>query len=116
MIEPPAAAGWLPHLLVTRPVVDGATGVVGSAGDAAVASARFPAAVLWLDVSGFTALSEVLGEQGTAGAERLSELLNQRFGALIEVIVAHGGDITLVPREGQGTRVRVSLPAHESHA
>lgn len=94
MIEPPAAAGWLPHLLVTRPVVDGATGVVGSAGDAAVASARFPAAVLWLDVSGFTALSEVLGEQGTAGAERLSELLNQRFGALIEVIVAHGGDIT----------------------
>ena len=37
--------------------------------------------------------------------------------ALARTIVArHGGDITLVSREGQGTRVRVSLPAHESHA
>ena len=37
--------------------------------------------------------------------------------ALARTIVGrHGGDITLVSREGQGTRVRVSLPAHESHA
>ena len=57
-------------------------------------AARFAAAVLWLDVSGFTALSEMLGEQGPAGAERLSELLNERFGALIAVIARHGGDIT----------------------
>lgn len=82
-----AAAGWLPRLLVTRP---GAA----SAPASEPSSARFPAAVLWLDVSGFTALSETLGRQGPAGAERLSELLNERFGALIAVIVRHGGDIT----------------------
>jgi class 3 adenylate cyclase len=85
MLNAQAAAGWLPRLLVARP---------GAAGDASAVAARFAAAVLWLDVSGFTALSEMLGEQGPAGAERLSELLNERFGKLIAVVVRHGGDIT----------------------
>jgi len=85
MLNAQAAAGWLPRLLVTRP---------GTAGDASAVAARFAATVLWLDVSGFTALSEMLGEQGPAGAERLSDLLNERFGALIAVIARHGGDIT----------------------
>lgn len=83
MLSAQAAAGWLPQLLATRP---------GGRGDDG--AARFDAAVLWLDVSGFTALSEMLGERGVAGAERLSELLNERFGALIEIVVRHGGDIT----------------------
>jgi class 3 adenylate cyclase len=83
MLDAAAAAGWLPRLLDERP-----------GGDPAATAARFDAAVLWLDVSGFTALSELLAERGPAGAERLSELLNERFGALIEVIARHGGDIT----------------------
>lgn len=83
MLSAQAAAGWLPQLLAAGPGV--------APGGAA---ARFDAAVLWLDVSGFTALAEMLGEHGVAGAERLSELLNERFGALIEVVLRHGGDIT----------------------
>ena len=82
MLNATSLDGWLPRLLATRP------------GAPRGESARFDAAVLWLDVSGFTALSEVLAEQGPAGAERLSELLNERFGALIDVVARHGGDIT----------------------
>lgn len=88
MLNPSAAAGWLPRLLHTRP------GTPPGAGPGDASAARFDAAVLWLDVSGFTALTETLAEQGPAGAERLSELLNQRFGALIDVVARHGGDIT----------------------
>ena len=83
MLNAQAAVGWLPRLLAARPGV-----APGGCAE------RFDAAVLWLDVSGFTALAEMLGEHGVAGAERLSELLNERFGALIDVVARHGGDIT----------------------
>jgi class 3 adenylate cyclase len=82
MLNATGADGWLPRLLSTRP------------GAPRGEAACFEAAVLWVDVSGFTALSELLAEQGPAGAERLSELLNERFGALIDVVARHGGDIT----------------------
>lgn len=51
-------------------------------------------AVLLADVAGFTALTERLAESGPAGAERIAELIERRFGALIEMIDRHGGDIT----------------------
>src|SRR6185369_9533183 len=54
---------------------------------------RFPAAVFFADISGFTHLAERLAQQGPAGAEELSHLLNDYFGRLISIVTAHGGDV-----------------------
>lgn len=54
---------------------------------------QFPAAVLFADISGFTALTERLAQKGPAGAEELTSLLNAYFGQLIGLITRHGGDI-----------------------
>ncbi|MEW5957938.1 MAG: AAA family ATPase [Chloroflexota bacterium] len=56
-------------------------------------SETFPAAVLFTDISGFTALTERLARQGPVGAEELSQLLNAYFSQLINLIVMHGGDV-----------------------
>jgi class 3 adenylate cyclase/predicted ATPase len=56
-------------------------------------SERFPAAVLFADISGFTALTEHLAQQGPAGAEILTRELNTYFGRLIDLITIHGGDV-----------------------
>ena len=50
-------------------------------------------AVLFSDVSGFTALTERLARQGPAGAEELGSLLNAYFSRLIGLIADHGGDV-----------------------
>lgn len=72
---------------------------------------RLRAAVLFADISGFTALTERLAQQGRAGVEELSRILNDTFGALIETIEAYGGDIVkfagdallvVWPDEGRG--------------
>lgn len=52
-----------------------------------------PGAVLFSDISGFTALTERLAKRGPAGAEELSDLLNSYFGRLIALILDHGGDV-----------------------
>ncbi len=52
-----------------------------------------PGAVLFADVSGFTALTERLAAKGPAGVEVLTRTLNAYFGALIEVLAAYGGDV-----------------------
>ena len=57
------------------------------------ASERFPAAVLFADISGFTALTEQLARGGPAGAEELTHLLNAYFDQLIDLIAGYGGDI-----------------------
>lgn len=54
---------------------------------------RCRAAVLFADVSGFTALAESLAQQGPAGAEELTRILNRYFGELIDLVYAHGGDL-----------------------
>lgn len=51
------------------------------------------AAVLFADISGFTALTERLAQQGPGGAETLTQILNDYFGHLIDLIQAHGGDV-----------------------
>jgi class 3 adenylate cyclase/tetratricopeptide (TPR) repeat protein len=53
----------------------------------------FPAAALFADVSGFTALTERLAQEGPAGAERLTGVLNDYFGRLLGVVTGHGGDV-----------------------
>ena len=54
---------------------------------------RFQAAVLFADISGFTALAERLAQRGPGGAEELTRLLNSYFGRLIDLVNAHGGEI-----------------------
>lgn len=54
---------------------------------------RFPAAVLCVDISGFTALTERLARHGPAGIEELTKHLNNYFDRLIALISDRGGDI-----------------------
>ncbi len=51
-----------------------------------------PAAALFVDVTGFTALSEKLAERGPGGAEDLTTYLNAYFGPLLDIIQRYGGD------------------------
>jgi class 3 adenylate cyclase len=54
---------------------------------------RFPAAVLFADVSGFTPLTEALAQKGAEGPEELTRLLNRYFGRIIGLIEAQGGEV-----------------------
>ncbi len=49
--------------------------------------------MLSADISGFTALSERLAGKGKAGAEEITELINECFTALIAAATHHGGEI-----------------------
>lgn len=60
---------------------------------ASEAPLRLMASLLFVDISGFTPLAERLAQRGAVGAEDLSRLLNVYYGHLIDVILAHGGDI-----------------------
>ncbi|GAB4580779.1 MAG: adenylate/guanylate cyclase domain-containing protein [Anaerolineales bacterium] len=64
----------------------------------------FPAAVLYADITGFTALTERLegiphAQQG-AGAEAVTNAINAYFDQFIEVLHAHGGDIVKFTGDG----------------
>jgi class 3 adenylate cyclase len=61
---------------------------------------QFTAVLLMADISGFTALSEQLAEQGSGGAEQLTAVLNHYFGQFIEIITAHGGDVVKFAGDG----------------
>ena len=54
---------------------------------------RFPGTALFLDVSGFTMLSERLGQQGSAGTEELVGILNGFFGSAIDLVRGSGGEV-----------------------
>lgn len=54
--------------------------------------ASFDAAVVFMDASGFTVLTETLARL-PKGAEQIGACLNQFFGPIIEKVVKHGGDI-----------------------
>ncbi len=54
---------------------------------------RFEVIVLFADISGFTPMSESLARTGKKGTEELTTLLNQYFGAMIELIQAYGGTV-----------------------
>jgi class 3 adenylate cyclase/tetratricopeptide (TPR) repeat protein len=55
--------------------------------------ARIEAALLFADVSGFTALTERLAAEGPAGAENLTQILNLYFGGIIDLVERWGGDV-----------------------
>jgi class 3 adenylate cyclase len=54
---------------------------------------QLTAAVLFADISGFTALTERLAGTGPSGVEELTELLNGCFGDLVQLVADHGGDV-----------------------
>jgi len=62
----------------------------------AAAAERVPSAVLFADISGFTALTERLASRGPVGAEEISRLLNGYFAEVIDLVSAHGGDVVRV--------------------
>ncbi len=67
-------------------------------------------AILLVDVSGFTALTERFAAQGAAGAEELSGILNRYFGQISDIITAWGGDIVAFA----GDSAIVMWPGEES--
>ncbi len=77
---------YVPNLITLQLVVD-PTPIMSPR------SERFVAAVLFADISGFTALTERLAKRGAAGTEALTDLLNDYFGQLVDTIMAHGGDV-----------------------
>jgi len=54
---------------------------------------RFDAAILFVDISGFTTLTEQLDLSGPTGVEQIAEILNDTFATLIDVIREYGGDV-----------------------
>ena len=50
-------------------------------------------AILFLDISGFTALTGRLAEQGARGAESLSKIIDAYFGRATEICLSVGGDL-----------------------
>lgn len=61
---------------------------------------HFPAAALFADLSGFTALTEQLSLHNPAGTEELTQILDLYFGHLVRVVTAHGGDVMKFAGDG----------------
>lgn len=81
-----AAMSFVPRQLAQRLRDDSGALFQGSQED-------FDAAILFGDLSGFTALTERLANRGRSGAEDITQILNDYFGRLIGIIHAHGGDV-----------------------
>ncbi len=56
-------------------------------------SGRFTARTLFIDLSGFTSLTETLMKEGPVGAEKLGGILNDIFAPLVQIIYEEGGFI-----------------------
>ena len=57
-------------------------------------------AVLWTDLTGFTALAERLASRGPGGAERLSEILDTCYASILAVVEETGGDVQFFAGDG----------------
>ncbi|WKZ35474.1 MAG: adenylate/guanylate cyclase domain-containing protein [Anaerolineales bacterium] len=61
---------------------------------------NYSTAVLFVDISGFTALTEQFAAKGPSGAEDISAVLNDFYGQWIKIIKAYGGDIIKFAGDG----------------
>ncbi len=61
---------------------------------------NYQAAVLFVDISGFTALTEQFAAKGPSGAEDISAMLNDFYGQWINIIKSYGGDIIKFAGDG----------------
>ena len=76
--------------------------------------------LVFLDISGFTRLTERLADKGKIGAEEMSDLLDLTFAALLSVafdygawLVKWGGDAVLLLFQGNDDAARACTAAHE---
>lgn len=67
--------------------------LTGTCGTHRPAALHCPCVALYVDLAGFTALTERLAEHGPKGAERLSEILDSCFGELVALVHHHGGEV-----------------------
>src|SRR4029078_10634748 len=74
----------------------------------------------FVDISGFTAMSEKLSSLGKAGAEEVTDVMNATFAALLDVAYAEGGgllkfggDALLLLYEGDDHARRAARAAFE---
>jgi predicted ATPase/class 3 adenylate cyclase len=68
----------------------------------------------FVDISGFTAMSEKLSSRGKAGAEEVTEVMNATFGRLLDVAYAEGG--TLLKFGGDALLLFYTGEAHAARA
>jgi class 3 adenylate cyclase/predicted ATPase len=54
---------------------------------------RFYAAVLFVDISGFTLISETLSRKGNEGVRELLDILERYFTVMAEPVLAYGGEV-----------------------
>ncbi|WP_298814931.1 AAA family ATPase [Chloroflexus sp.] len=73
---------------------------VGADGQLKPAKETFPAAILFADLSGFTALTEHLTHTQPDGTEELTQILDLYFGHLVRIVTAHGGDVIKFAGDG----------------
>jgi class 3 adenylate cyclase/tetratricopeptide (TPR) repeat protein len=85
------------------------------ADDAATAWREVDGSLVFADVSGFTQLSERLARRGKAGAEELTDIVNEVVGGLLDValplggdLLKYGGDALLLLFDGDGHQRRAA--------
>lgn len=76
----------------------------------------FSAASVFVDLSGFTAITESLMPHGQAGVETLVNVLDALFAPLIQVIYAHGGFITTFAGDALTAVFPAPIPAEQAIA
>jgi class 3 adenylate cyclase len=86
-------ASYVPALVVHQLATDTAATLSPSA-------RSFSAAVLFADISGFTALTEYLAQRNPAEAEDLTRWLNKYFETLVNIVTSHGGDVLKFAGDG----------------
>ena len=68
----------------------------------------------FIDISGFTALSERLAAKGRVGAEELTEVLSRVFGTMLDLVAVRGG--TLLKFGGDALLLLFEGPDHATQA
>lgn len=71
---------------------------------------RFPAVVLFADISGFTPLSELLSQAGPTGSEELTHLINQYFSRMIRIVENYHGQVV----KFSGDAMTILFPVEET--
>jgi class 3 adenylate cyclase/tetratricopeptide (TPR) repeat protein len=75
---------------------------------------RVDGTMAFIDISGFTRMSELLAAKGRAGAEEVTEIINATFARLLDVAYADGGG--LLKFGGDALLLFFSGPEHEARA
>jgi class 3 adenylate cyclase len=85
----PALASYLPELVARRLVP------VWPSSEQSYAE-RVAAALLLVDVTGFTGVTAAAARRGARGTEQLSRAINTYLGQIIDLVAAHGGDVVKI--------------------